>query len=234
MSTPTVYVFCDANCRHEGMTKEQILTAITQAVENGVIGDVDTGFVTTLKTVNGTYLKFYYGTKADFDALPADQKENVFAIFSNDTIGEDMKSSIEELQETVKGILDGTLSVGLVRVTTATELEKGWTEGTSIPEDGVYQIKVTTVTEGALDNDTHHHHLFDLICYKYRSGFGVITHNACSDAVFHYVSTIQQYERYFVECNNGTLKLRKINSDGTTITDITEESTIYFRKIANV
>lgn len=229
MSTPTVYVFCDANCRHEGMTKEQILTAISQAVENGVIGDVDTGFVTTLKTVNGTYLKFYYGTKADFDALPADQKENVFAIFSNDTIGEDMKSSIEELQETVNGILDGTLSVGLVRVTTATELESGWTEGTSIPEDGVYQIKVTTVT-----NTLYHHHLFDLICYKYRSGFGVITHNACSDAVLHYLSTVDKYERYFVECKNGTLYLRQIASDGTTITDITESSTIYFRKIANV
>lgn len=229
MSTPTVYVFCDANCRHEGMTKEQILTAITQAVENGVIGDVDTGFVTTLKTINGTYLKFYYGTKADFDALPADQKENVFAIFSTDTTGEDMKSAIEELQETVNGILDGTLSVGLVRCTTATELESGWTEGTSIPEDGVYQIKVTTV-----NGNIYHHHLFDLICYKYRSGVDVITHYACSDAVFHYISTVSTYERYFVECDNGTLKLRKIDTDGTTVTDITESSTIYFRKIANV
>lgn len=232
MSTPTVYVFCNENCRHEGMTKEQILTAISQAVENGVIGDVDTGFVTTLKTVNGTYLKFYYGTKADFDALPADQKENVFAIFSNDTIGEDMKSSIEELQETVKDILEGKQSVGLVRVTTATELERGWTEGTTIPEDGVYQIKVTTVTEGALDSDLHHHHLFDLICYKYRSGIGVITHRACSDAVFHKFG--DSYFRYFVECDNGTLKLNEISTDGTTITDITESSTIYFRKIANV
>lgn len=233
MSTPTVYVFCDANCRHEGMTKEQILTAISQAVENGVIGDVDTGFVTTLKTVNGTYLKFYYGTKADFDALPADQKENVFAIFSNDTIGEDMQASIAKLQQDIADIIDGTQSVGLVRCTTATELESGWTEGTSIPEDGVYQIKVTTVAEYST-GDIYHHHLFDLICYKYRSGLGVNTHHSCSDAVFHYISTVSTYERYFVECKNGTLYLRKIATDGTTITDITESSTIYFRKIANV
>lgn len=235
MSAPTVYVFCDANCKHEGMTKEQILTAIQQAVTEGVIGDVDTGFVSTLKTINGTYLKFYFGTKADFDALPADQKQNVFAIFSNDTIGEDMKSDIEKIKQDIKDILDGTQAVGLVKTTTATEIEKGWTEGTEIPEDGVYQVKVTT-SGTALGQTQWHHHLFELICYASNTYSNM--HYSCSDVVIHYKDNVtsQTIERYFVQCSTGTLKLFKLENDGTTVTDVTEtiSGTISFRKIANV
>ena len=109
------------------------------------------------------------------------------------------------------------------------DIKCDWTEGTTIPTDGIYQVKVTTVT-----NTLHHHHLFEMICYKYRSGFGVITHNSCSSVVFHYLSTVSQYQRFFMECNNGTLKLRQVGQDGTTITDITDSSTIYFRKIGEV
>ena len=67
---PKVYVLCDNSCKYEGMTKEQILTAIMQAVENGEIKDVDTGFITTIKSV-GTEkgLSFWFGTEAEFNAL---------------------------------------------------------------------------------------------------------------------------------------------------------------------
>lgn len=97
MATPTVYVFCGNNCRYEGMTKEQILTAIMQAVQNGSITDVDAGFVTTLKTINGKPLKFFYGTQAEYDALTAEQKAGLFALITNDTTKEGLLEAIASL-----------------------------------------------------------------------------------------------------------------------------------------
>ena len=99
MTTPTVYVICDQNCKFEGMTKEQILTAIAQAVESGEIRDVDTGFVTTIRTITGTPLKFFVGEQAVHDALTEEQKKNLFAIITNDTTKEGLLAAIAELQE---------------------------------------------------------------------------------------------------------------------------------------
>ena len=98
MSTPTVYVICDQNCKFEGMTKEQILTAIVQAVNEGTISNIDTGFVTTIKTINGAPLKFFVGEQSDYDALPEAQKKNLFAIITNDTTKEGIYNAIRELQ----------------------------------------------------------------------------------------------------------------------------------------
>ena len=98
MATPTVYVLCDANCKWEGMTKEQILTAITQAVNEGTISNIDTGFVQTIKTITGTALKFFVGTQAEYNALTAAQKQNLFALITNDTTKEGLLAAIEELR----------------------------------------------------------------------------------------------------------------------------------------
>lgn len=84
-NTPTVYVFCNNNCKYEGLTKEQIFTAIMQAVNEGTIGDIDTGFVTTIKTINGSPLKFFVGTQAEYEALTEEQREGLYAIITNDT-----------------------------------------------------------------------------------------------------------------------------------------------------
>lgn len=97
MATPTVYVICDQNCKFEGMTKEQILTAIAQAVESGEITDVDAGFVTTLKTINGQPLKFFVGEQSEYETLTAEDKENLFAIITNDTTKEGLLNSIAQL-----------------------------------------------------------------------------------------------------------------------------------------
>lgn len=101
MATPKVYVLCDANCRWESMTKEQILTAIMQAVNEGEVGDIDTGFIQTIKTINGTPLRFFVGTQAEYEALTDDDKQNLFAVITNDTVGDGIKAAIEELQKTV-------------------------------------------------------------------------------------------------------------------------------------
>lgn len=97
-NTPKVYVICDANCKFEGMTKEQIYAAILQAVNEGTIGDIDSGFVQTIKTINGIGLKFFLGTQAEYEALTDEEKENLFAIITNDTTKEGIIKAITELQ----------------------------------------------------------------------------------------------------------------------------------------
>lgn len=101
MATPKVYVICDQNCKFESMTKEQILSAIMQAVNEGTIGDIDAGFIQTIKTINGKSLKFFYGEQAAFDALTDEEKQGVFAIITNDATIDGLKSAIEDVQNTL-------------------------------------------------------------------------------------------------------------------------------------
>ena len=106
MNTPAVYVICDNNCKYEGMTKEQILSAITQAVEGGKITNLDKGFITTLLTVNNVSIKFFYGEQAAYDALTEEQKENLYAIITNDTFKADVNEALEQLNTDVEELRD--------------------------------------------------------------------------------------------------------------------------------
>lgn len=99
MADRKYYVICEAGCRFESLTKEQIFTAIMQAVENGEIRDVDTGFVTTIRTINGAPLKFFVGTQSEYESLTESQKKNLFALITNDTTKESMLKALEDLQK---------------------------------------------------------------------------------------------------------------------------------------
>lgn len=104
MSERNYYVICDDNCRFEGMTKEQILTAITQAVEQGEIHDVDTGFVTTIKEQNAQKpLKFWVGTQAQYNAISAPE-ENTLYLITDPQIDDELQEQIDELREDVSAI----------------------------------------------------------------------------------------------------------------------------------
>lgn len=113
MSERNYWVFCDDNCRFPAMTKEQTLTAIMQAVNEGTIGNIDAGFITTIKTINGTPLKFFVGNQAEYEALTDEQKVNLFALITNDTTQEGIISAVENLQEDYTqlrgGLLDGSV-----------------------------------------------------------------------------------------------------------------------------
>lgn len=86
----------------EGMTKEQTLAAITQAVEEHEIHDVDTGFVTTLKETNRNRpLKFWVGKQAEYNAIQTPD-EDTFYIISDSTYKEDIDESIADLQTAVR------------------------------------------------------------------------------------------------------------------------------------
>lgn len=98
MSDKKYYVMCGSNCRYESMTKEQIMTAIEQAISTGEIGDVDTGFVTKIKEQNnGAGLSFWVGTQAEYNALDP-KLNNCFYIITDDTTADDINAAIEALQ----------------------------------------------------------------------------------------------------------------------------------------
>lgn len=99
MNTPTVYVICDNNCKYESLTKEQILTAITQAIESGTVGDINTGFVTTIKTITGAPLRFFVGSQAEYAELSTEDRENLFAIITNDTEKESIEKVLKDLDK---------------------------------------------------------------------------------------------------------------------------------------
>lgn len=70
MSERRYFVLCADNCRFEAMSKEQILSAIMQAVNEGTVGDIDAGVVSAIveQNKNGN-LSFWVGTEAEYNAL---------------------------------------------------------------------------------------------------------------------------------------------------------------------
>ncbi len=81
----TYYVIGEGNNFYEGMTKEQILAAITQAIETHTITDVDTGFVTKLKEKNkNNQLSVWVGTEAEFNAIE-EKDQNTLYIKTDDS-----------------------------------------------------------------------------------------------------------------------------------------------------
>lgn len=119
MADRKYYVLCEQNCKFESLTKEQILTAISQAVETGSVGDCDVGFITTIKTINGQPLKFFVGTQSEYELLSADQKQNLFALITNDTTKEGITAAINELR-TSHEALSESLADGSFKVAEAT------------------------------------------------------------------------------------------------------------------
>lgn len=101
MSDRKYYVLCADNCKFESMTKEQILSAIEQAVSTGEIKNVDTGFVTKLKEQNANKaLKFWVGTTAEYNALET-KIENCFYIITDDTTADDINAMFKGYSERI-------------------------------------------------------------------------------------------------------------------------------------
>ena len=71
------YCFCEANCKFETMTKEQILAAIAQAAETGLVFDTEAAFITKVKESNtGGFVTFWLGTQAQYNALVVKGKKD--------------------------------------------------------------------------------------------------------------------------------------------------------------
>ena len=116
MSTPKVYAICGTNCRYETLTKEQILTAIANAVENGDIGDIDTGFITTIKEQNGGEgLRFWVGTMAAYNALTEIDSDMLY-IITDDTTLADIEQAYDEIKTALDDIEKGASIVPKAKV----------------------------------------------------------------------------------------------------------------------
>ena len=64
------YVICDDDCRYESMTREQILAAIEQALEQGYVADPDAAVFSKIKEIGaGDTIQLWVGTEAEFNAI---------------------------------------------------------------------------------------------------------------------------------------------------------------------
>lgn len=97
------YIFDDKLCKHEGMTKEEIINAIAQAT--GVTpSDIDEGFISTIVETNRSRsLHIWKGTQAEYNALETHDPAT-FYIIDDDTTIEDLQADFEGLRTTVAGV----------------------------------------------------------------------------------------------------------------------------------
>lgn len=64
------YCVCDDDCRYETMTKEQILTAIQEAVAQGYVSDPDGAVISKIKEIRaGSAAQVWVGNEAQFNAI---------------------------------------------------------------------------------------------------------------------------------------------------------------------
>ena len=102
-----IYVRGDNDGNYVGMTKEEILTAITQAISGGTVGDVDTGFVTKIKEQNrGVGLMFWVGTTAEYEAIE-EKAENCLYIKTDDTSAADISDNFEQIFTDIANLQSG-------------------------------------------------------------------------------------------------------------------------------
>ena len=87
------------------LTEEQIITLVTNIVESGSVGDIDTGFVTKLVEQNKhKALQFWVGTQAEYNAI-SEKIANMFYIITDDTFKEDVQSALTNLQNQINEIV---------------------------------------------------------------------------------------------------------------------------------
>lgn len=81
------------------MTKEQILTAIINAVNKGEIGNIDAGFVTKIQEMNDLQaLRIWVGTMAEFQALEEKDAETLY-LFTDDPTVTEIEQKLTELEQ---------------------------------------------------------------------------------------------------------------------------------------
>lgn len=71
MSNVPVYGFCENNCRFLVYTREEVLSLLQQAINDGSLKniDIDAAAVAKIKSDNGADVSFWTGTEAEFNAL---------------------------------------------------------------------------------------------------------------------------------------------------------------------
>lgn len=79
------FVFDNDKNLFEAWDKEEVIAAIVNYLETHAVGDVDTGFVTTIKEQNADKgLKFWIGTTAQYNAIETKDADTLY-ILTDDT-----------------------------------------------------------------------------------------------------------------------------------------------------
>lgn len=92
------------------LTREEIITLVTNIIETGTTGDIDTGFVTTVKEQNNHRgLKFWVGTKAEYDAILEHDTYTFYIITDDDSgdVDEKLAELKTELEEEIRAAVEG-------------------------------------------------------------------------------------------------------------------------------
>ncbi len=102
MAEKKVYVLDDGANQYEAMTREQIIAAITQAVNEGTISDIDAGFITKIQEMNKKgILKWWVGTQAEFNALET-KDSNTLYLFTDDPLYQDFINAITSVENKIQ------------------------------------------------------------------------------------------------------------------------------------
>lgn len=132
------------------MTKEQILTAILNAVNEGTLGDIDAGFVTKIQEINDLRaLRFWVGTMAEFHALEEKDSDTLY-LFTDDPTLNEIQQAITELEQRIETAQTYTFDTASFEVSEDNDVSmKGASETTFgairlwVDENGVCQIRTT-------------------------------------------------------------------------------------------
>lgn len=111
------YCFCSSNCKYETMTKEQILSAIAQAIATGRVIDPNGGYITALKEQNsGSMFTVWVGTTEQYNAI-AEKETNCLYIKTDD-------STFDDLIEYVKLRVDNVEATAAAAVQAVNDVEQ--------------------------------------------------------------------------------------------------------------
>lgn len=112
MSGRKYYCFCEDNCKFETMTKEQILAAIAEAAETGLVYDADAAVISKVLESNaGAALTFWKGTQAQYNAI-AKKDANCYYIITDDNALELVGNIAAGALQTTGGTMSGDISMG--------------------------------------------------------------------------------------------------------------------------
>lgn len=86
------------------LTEQQIITLVTNIVQTGQVGDIDTGFVTKIKEQNhGRALQFWIGTQAEYNAI-AEPTANMFYIVTDDPYKQEVQAALNAINTRIDDI----------------------------------------------------------------------------------------------------------------------------------
>lgn len=90
------FVFDKDKNLFEALDKEETIAAIVNYLETHAVGDVDTGFVTTIKEQNADKgLKFWIGTTAQYNAIETKDTDTLY-ILTDDSELQDIEAKVEQ------------------------------------------------------------------------------------------------------------------------------------------